>query len=111
MSAAADTRDTASPDRVLELATARSPLGIDADTLDALLAAAAILRDEDTCLAGRIRILGLEGAVLVQERTPDRRILVRRLASLDAAQRLVDERLATYDRMWDGCGCTVDYDG
>ena len=36
--------------------------------------------------------------------------LERVVADLEAAGRFVDNRLAAYDRMWDGCGCKVDYD-
>ncbi|MGD8440599.1 MAG: hypothetical protein PVG53_08680 [Holophagae bacterium] len=86
------------------------PVVLDHDELEILLEAADLVRDDDTCLAGRIRILDVDGVSLVQEQTQDGRILVRRLDSEDAARRLVDDRLATYERMWDGCGCKVDYD-
>jgi hypothetical protein len=95
--------------QIVERITARSPVTLDSASLDGLLEAAEIIRDEDTGLAGRIRILVVEGTVMVQEQNEQGRILVRRLDSEDAAQRLVDDRLATYERMWDGCGCTIDY--
>ena len=50
-----------------------------------------------------------DGRILVQEETPEREVLVRKLASIDAANGLVDGRLADYERMWDGCGCKIDY--
>jgi len=70
-----------------------------------------VLQDQDTLVAGHLRVLDLSGLVLVQEETPDGQLLVRRAESVEAAQALVDERLATYERMWDGCGCKVDYFG
>ena len=82
---------------------------IDRDDLSDLLQRAEVVREEDTTLAGRIRVLLLDGHTLVQEETPDRDVLVRRLASIDGANRLVDSRLADYERMWDGCGCKIDY--
>ncbi len=51
----------------------------------------------------------LDGYSLVQEETPDGQILLRRLGSREAAEEFVEDRLATYERMWDGCGCKVDY--
>jgi hypothetical protein len=39
---------------------------------------------------------------VVQEQTPQRRYLVRVMSSLERAQSFVDDRLATYDKMWDG---------
>jgi hypothetical protein len=82
---------------------------IDRDGLAAALKRADVIREEDTTLAGWIRILSLDGHVLFQEETPDRDVLVRRLTSIGEAHRLVDRRLADYERMWDGCGCTIDY--
>jgi hypothetical protein len=85
------------------------PTVVDQQQLAMLLETVEIVRDDDTLMAGRIRILALDGVILVQERTPQGEILVRRLDSDEAAHRLVDDRLATYERMWDGCGCKVDY--
>jgi hypothetical protein len=39
---------------------------------------------------------------VVQEKTPERRIVVCVMPSIERAQSFVDERLATYDKMWDG---------
>ena len=82
---------------------------IDGGELAALLERARAVRDEDTRLSGRIRVLVVGDAVLLQEQTPRGALLVRRLPSVGAAERLVADRLATYERMWDGCGCKVDY--
>lgn len=82
---------------------------IDREELAAVLEMAEVIREENTTLAGCIRILSLDGHILVQEETPEREILVRKLSSIDAAKRLVEGRLADYDRMWDGCGCRIDY--
>jgi len=84
-------------------------LALEAEDLATLLEAADTLRADDTCLAGWIRILYLAGHVVVQEETPDKEILLRRLDSREAAERLVESRLSTYERMWDGCGCKIDY--
>ena len=84
-------------------------IALESEMLVALLEEADVIRDDDTCLAGRIRVLLLDGVILVQERTPKGQILVRRLADEGTAHRFVDDRLAVYERMWDGCGCKVDY--
>jgi hypothetical protein len=76
-----------------------------------LLEAAEVLSDQDTLVAGHLRVLDLSGLILVQEETPEGQLLVRRAESVEAAQALVADRLATYERMWDGCGCKVDYFG
>jgi len=94
---------------MVEEVRARALVVFDELDLPALLEASELLRDVDTCLAGRIRILVLDGLMLVQEQTPDREVLVRRVGTREAAEAFVDDRLATYERMWDGCGCKVDY--
>lgn len=110
MTAAFDSDADLSAHEVVERTRTLPLVTLDERSLDALLKAAEIIRDADTCLCGRIRILSLEGSVMVQEQTQEGRILVRRLGSQEAAQSFVDDRLATYDRMWDGCGCKVNYD-
>ncbi len=82
-----------------------------AGELNDLLAAGEVVREDDTKISGPIRIVSVDGVVAVQEQTPKNVILIRALSSLQDAQRLVEERLDTYDRMWDGCGCKVDYYG
>jgi hypothetical protein len=82
---------------------------IDCDELAVVLENAEVIRAEDTALAGWIRILSLDGQIVVQEETPEHDVLVRKLVSIDAAHEFVDRRLADYERMWDGCGCKIDY--
>jgi hypothetical protein len=86
-------------------------VSIDPERLPGLLEATETLRADDTRLAGWIRILRLEGQILIQEQTPDGEVLLRGVTTRDAAERFVDGRLADYERMWDGCGCRIDYRG
>ncbi len=79
--------------------------------LDELLSSATVVREEDSCISGMLRILRLQdGAILVQEETPAREVLVRTRPSLEAAEAFVRGRLEVYERMWDGCGCKVNYE-
>jgi hypothetical protein len=80
------------------------------EDLDSLLEASEVLREENTNLAGMLRILRHRDDVVCQEEHPDDgRILLRRMEDRAAADAFVDDRLETYDRMWDGCGCKVEY--
>ena len=80
------------------------------EDLPDLLAASAVLNEDDTQFAGFIRILSLESTILVQEQLPDDgKLLLRSFADRKSAEDFVRERLDTYDRMWDGCGCKVMY--
>jgi hypothetical protein len=44
----------------------------------------------------------------VEEPLPNERV-VRCLPNMDEVRRFVTDRLETYERMWDGCGCRIDY--
>jgi hypothetical protein len=79
------------------------------ETLRALVDAAEVLRETDTGLAGWIRILAVGDSILVQEETLKGEVLVRRMASRESAERFVDLRMQSYERMWNGCGCKIDY--
>jgi len=96
-------------DELLEKLADASRLSLSPDELAGLLEAAELVREEDTCISGMIRIMRLRETVLVQEETPDREIVVRIRPTREAAEEFVDRRLETYERMWDGCGCKVDY--
>jgi len=79
------------------------------EDLPELLEAAEVIREDDTCVAGWIRVLCIGDHFVVQEQTPEGEILVRRLNSRETAERFVEDRLSDYERMWDGCGCKIDY--
>lgn len=84
-------------------------LVIDTGALEELLAATTTLREVDTGMSGLIRVLAAGDSMLVQEKSDTGEILVRRVADRAAADILVGARLEIYDRMWDGCGCKIDY--
>ena len=61
--------------------------------------------------AGDLVILEHEGQYAAVEQLSAGQSVVRWLADLEEARRFVGYRLAQYDRMWDGCGCKIDYFG
>jgi len=82
---------------------------IPAATWDKLAPALEEVERHATCLAGDLLIVKSAGGLAaVEQPAPDARV-IRRLASAKEARALVARRLATYDKMWDGCGCKVDY--
>lgn len=88
--------------RLLDELTRTSPARLAGDELVALLDAADLVREENTGVAGPLRVLVLEGAILVEEQTPQRELLLRSRPSLEEAMDFVDRRLEIYARMWDG---------
>lgn len=70
--------------------------------LEGLLQEGNILREWDTNMSGFIRIIGLSGILLVQEKTDKGEFTIRKMDSRDQADEFVQNRLDTYERMWDG---------
>ena len=69
-------------------------------------------RTIDTGLAGPIHVLHVDDLWAVVEFPPrSTDVAVRPLADEAAVDAFVADRLATYERMWDGCGCRPDYWG
>jgi hypothetical protein len=63
----------------------------------------------DTGIAGDLILIRTPaGPAAVERPSPGRRV-VRVFPDEDAMRRFVAERLELYERMWDGCGCKIDY--
>lgn len=63
----------------------------------------------DTRLAGELVIFEDEGVFFaVEEPSRDHRV-IRRLESEEEVRAFVTKRFEEYERMWDGCGCKVEY--
>ncbi len=77
--------------------------------LDDLLNSTKILLERDTLISGYIRILQYENYFITQESTTKNEVSLRLYQTKEAAEELVSDHLETYDQMWDGCGCKVDY--
>jgi hypothetical protein len=62
-----------------------------------------------TGLAGDLLIVRIDDVLAaVESPTPAERV-IRRLKSAADAAAFVAGRLAQYERMWEGCGCKIDY--
>jgi len=96
-------------DQLAEAAASTPVVDLSGVELDRLLRGAVIAEERNTLISGMIRVLEVGPVVLVQEETPDGRALLRRVASRAEADEFLADRLATYERMWDGCGCKVHY--
>jgi hypothetical protein len=62
-----------------------------------------------TGIAGDLVIVEDETGLLAVEAPRRDERVVRRLADPESVRRFVEERLAKYERMWDGCGCRVNH--
>jgi hypothetical protein len=77
--------------------------------LDELLSQSSILIEKDTYLSDKIRLLKIDDELIIQEKTTKDELLIRLVKSKEEAEKLISERLEIYEKMWDGCGCKVDY--
>ena len=68
-----------------------------------------ILKEDNTYVCNQIRILELDKNILTLEFTLNHEVAIRRFKNRKEAEEFVNDRLETYDKMWDGCGCKVDY--
>ncbi|KPK59721.1 MAG: hypothetical protein AMS21_09800 [Gemmatimonas sp. SG8_38_2] len=67
------------------------------------------LERHGTFVAGDLLIVrGIMGLAAVEEPSVGERVL-RRFADAEEVRSFVQQRLDQYERMWDGCGCKVDY--
>ena len=82
---------------------------ISGDELTELLKSNKIIFEQDTKLRDFIRILQIDDAFILQETTNTGEIILRSFDNVIDAMNLVNSRLSVYDKMWDGCGCKINY--
>lgn len=82
---------------------------ISSDELQGLLQNSQIVFEQDTRIRDYIRILRDEDNFILQETTNLGEIMIRRFETEADAMKLVKERMEIYDKMWDGCGCKINY--
>ncbi len=82
---------------------------IEEDDLKSVLENSEIIRTEDTHLSDFIRLIKYGNNLFVQEVTFKKEIIIRRMNSIEDADKFIQERLDFYERKWDGCGCKIDY--
>ena len=79
------------------------------DELDELLSNSELILEENTFISDKIRLLKLDNDLILQEKTTNDEYLIRIVKSEEDAKELIRQRLEIYEKMWDGCGCKVDY--
>ena len=94
---------------IFNKATSSNFIMISEEELSFVLNNAEIIRTEDTHLSDFIRIIKYDDNIFIQEITFKKEILLRKINSLDEADKFLQERLDFYERKWDGCGCKIDY--
>jgi predicted aminopeptidase len=94
----------------LERILSRRPIvRLSAAEWEALAPAFDEVEHHHTVVAGSLVIIRVGGTLAAVEQPRAEERVVRRLDDEAAMRAFVHERLETYERMWDGCGCKVDY--
>lgn len=65
----------------------------------------------NTMMAGSLVIVRTAHGLAAVEQPKASERVVRLVGDEAATRQFVTERMAQYERMWDGCGCRVDYYG
>jgi len=81
------------------------------DAWSSLMDAFVEIERHATAVAGDLVIVRTAAGPAAVETPSDHEVVVRRLADPDAVRQFVAHRLAQYERMWEGCGCRIDYYG
>ncbi|MFZ1519902.1 MAG: hypothetical protein WAU11_14060 [Ignavibacteriaceae bacterium] len=94
---------------IFEKALSSTYIIIDEHELNPILESCEIIRTENTHLSDYIRLIKFDGRLFIQELSLKNEIILRKIISLDDADKFIQERLDIYERKWDGCGCKIDY--
>lgn len=79
------------------------------DELDELLSNSELILEENTFISDKIRLVKLDNDLILQEKTTNDEYLIRIVKSEEVAKELIRQRLEIYEKMWDGCGCRIEY--
>jgi hypothetical protein len=94
---------------LIKIAKKSKYLKLSENDLKNLISASKVLEEEDTLISDKIRLLKFKDELLIQEKTNKDEFLVRLMKTKKEADDFIKERLEIYDRMWEGCGCKVEY--
>jgi len=98
--------------RIKELITRakkKAYLKLSEKKLELLLSKCKVVEEKDTLISGKLRLLSFQNDLFIQEQSNKGELLLRFMKDKEEAKEFIDERMETYDKMWDGCGCRVHY--
>ena len=96
-------------EKIIAVAKKKKYTIVKQDDLKELLSQSKIIIEEDTHISDKIRLLKYKDELFIQEKSNKDELIVRIKKSKKEAEEFIKERLEIYDRMWDGCGCRVEY--
>ena len=79
------------------------------EDLEELLSQSKIIIEKDTNISDKIRLLKVKDHLIIQEKSNKNELINRIMKTKEEAEEFIKQRLEIYERMWDGCGCRVEY--
>ncbi|MCL4813318.1 MAG: hypothetical protein KJ061_12560 [Vicinamibacteraceae bacterium] len=68
-----------------------------------------VVERHDTFVKGDLLVFRTSEGLGVVEAPSDGERVARLMGDADSVRAFVSDRLETYERMWNGCGCRIDY--
>ncbi len=96
-------------ERIISSIKKKKYLIISESELNELLLHSKMIIEENTHISDKIRLLKFKDELILQEKTTKDEFLIRSIKTQKEAEDFIRDRLEIYNRMWDGCGCKVDY--
>ncbi len=96
-------------ERIISSIKNKKYLMIGESELNELLSHSKMIIEENTHISDKIRLLKFKDELILQEKTTKDEFLIRSMKTQKEAEDFIKDRLEIYNRMWDGCGCRVNY--
>ena len=96
-------------ERIISSIKKKKYLMISEAELNELLSHSKMIIEENTYISDKIRLLKFDDDLIIQEKTTKNEYLIRNVKTKKEAEELIKQRLEIYNKMWDGCGCRIDY--
>ena len=95
--------------KIIEEAKKKEYSIINEEDLNILLSESKIIIEKDTLISDKIRLLKFDEDFFIQEKSNKDELIIRLVNSKSEGESFINIRMETYDKMWDGCGCKVEY--
>ncbi len=82
---------------------------LDINLLPEILSESKIILEKNTIINDNVRIIEMNDKIIFQEITSKNEVALRLFETFKDAEELLNKRIDVYEKMWDGCGCKVDY--
>lgn len=79
------------------------------EIVQSIISKSNLLTEQDTLISRHIRLMKYKHVFIVQERSSKQEIILRKFTNFDKASKFITERMIVYEKMWDGCGCKINY--